>query len=96
MTGWMEKPERKEGGADLGSKVNYPDDKEAREMIVEAGRRMYAKGYVVSNDGNITCKCGPDTIWATPTGQQGIHEGRHADQDEAGRHNHRGDGKTIE
>lgn len=68
MTGWMEKPERKEGGADLGSKVNYPDDKEAREMIVEAGRRMYAKGYVVSNDGNITCKCGPDTIWATPTG----------------------------
>ena len=46
----------------------YPDDQTAQEMILEAGHRMYEKGYVAANDGNITCKVGPDTIWATPTG----------------------------
>ena len=26
------------------------------------------KGFVASNDGNISCKVGPNTIWTTPTG----------------------------
>lgn len=41
---------------------------EIREQICEIGRRMYAKGFVASNDGNITVKTGEDEIWTTPTG----------------------------
>jgi L-fuculose-phosphate aldolase len=52
----------------IEKKREYPDDQTAQEMILEAGHRMYEKGYVAANDGNITCKVGPDTIWATPTG----------------------------
>jgi len=48
--------------------VKYPNDFQAKDMILDIGRRMYAKNYVAANDGNITCKTGPDTIWATPTG----------------------------
>ncbi|MCC6093419.1 MAG: class II aldolase/adducin family protein [Eubacterium sp.] len=52
----------------MEKKIEYPDDQTAQEMILEVGRRMYERGYVAANDGNITCKVGPDTIWATPTG----------------------------
>jgi L-fuculose-phosphate aldolase len=48
--------------------VKYLNDYEAKEQILDIGRRMYAKHYVAANDGNISCKTGPDTIWATPTG----------------------------
>ena len=51
------------------SKINrYPTDSEARNMIVEIGRRMYMKNFVAANDGNISCKVDDETIWATPTG----------------------------
>ena len=46
----------------------YLSDRDAKEAILEVGRRMYAKNYVVSNDGNITCKVSPTTLWTTPTG----------------------------
>lgn len=46
----------------------YPTDEEAKRAIVEFGKRMYARGYVVTNDGNITIKVGENTIWCTPTG----------------------------
>jgi L-fuculose-phosphate aldolase len=49
-------------------KDRYLSDREAKEQILEVGRRMYAKNYVVSNDGNITCKVSPTTLWTTPTG----------------------------
>ena len=45
----------------------WPSDGEAREALLEIGRRMYAKNYVAANDGNISCKVA-DGIWATPTG----------------------------
>lgn len=48
--------------------ARYPSDGAAREQILEVGRRMYAKNYVVSNDGNISCKVSPTTLWTTPTG----------------------------
>ena len=32
----------------------YPTDHEAKQAILEVGRRMYAKNFVASNDGNIT------------------------------------------
>lgn len=46
----------------------YYSDFEAKKMICEVGRRMYMKNFVAANDGNITVKVGPNTIWTTPTG----------------------------
>lgn len=46
----------------------YPTDHEAKQMILDVGRRMYQKNFVAANDGNITCKVDDDIIWATPTG----------------------------
>jgi len=46
----------------------YMTDFEAKKAILEIGRRMYQKGFVAANDGNISCKVGPDTIWTTCTG----------------------------
>lgn len=40
---------------------------EARELIVEVGRLMYERGYVVSSDGNVSIRIGEDRIVATPT-----------------------------
>lgn len=48
--------------------MTFPNDSEAKESILEIGRRMYEKDFVAANDGNITCKVSPDEIWATPTG----------------------------
>lgn len=48
--------------------VQYLTDFEAKKAIIEIGKRMYAKGFVASNDGNISVKVGPNAIWATPTG----------------------------
>lgn len=46
----------------------YPLDFEAKQSILEVGRRMYAKNFVASNDGNISCKVSENTLWCTPTG----------------------------
>ncbi len=51
-----------------GNNFRYPSDYEAKKAIIEAGKRMYNKGFVASNDGNISCKVGPNVIWTTPTG----------------------------
>ena len=48
--------------------IQYMSDFEAKKAIIEVGKRMYHKGFVAANDGNISCKVGPDTIWATCTG----------------------------
>ncbi len=37
-----------------------------RGDIVEVGRRMYARGYTASNDGNISARLGPDRLLMTP------------------------------
>ena len=37
-----------------------------RADIVEVGRRMYARGYTASNDGNISVRLGPDRLLMTP------------------------------
>jgi L-fuculose-phosphate aldolase len=39
-----------------------------RADIVEIGRRMYARGYTASNDGNISVRLGPDRLLMTPKG----------------------------
>lgn len=46
----------------------YLGDYEAKQMILEVGRRMYLKNFVASNDGNISCKVGDNELWTTPTG----------------------------
>ena len=48
--------------------VQYPGDYEAKKLIVELGRRLYERGFVASNDGNISCKVSENEIWCTPTG----------------------------
>ncbi len=50
-----------------GSK-KYLSDFEAKKAIIEVGKRMYNKGYVAANDGNISCKVSDNIIWTTPTG----------------------------
>ena len=39
-----------------------------RADIVEIGRRMYARGYTASNDGNISVRLGGDCLLMTPKG----------------------------
>ena len=46
----------------------YPNDAEAKKLIVEIGRRMYNKNFVAANDGNISCKVDENSFWTTPTG----------------------------
>lgn len=39
-----------------------------RQTIVEIGRRMYQRGYVAANDGNISVRLDEERILTTPTG----------------------------
>src|SRR3954466_1347547 len=41
-------------------------ESQLRADIVEIGRRMYARGYTASNDGNISVRLGPDRLLMTP------------------------------
>lgn len=50
------------------NRVEYLSDNEAKKAIIEVGRRIYNKGFVAANDGNISCKVGKDVFWTTPTG----------------------------
>ena len=43
-------------------------DFEAKNAIIEIGKRMYNKGFVAANDGNISIKVGPNALWTTPHG----------------------------
>ena len=42
---------------------------QARETVVEIGRRLWQRGYVAANDGNISVKIDADRLLATPTGE---------------------------
>src|SRR6188508_3892145 len=41
-------------------------EEQLRAEIVEAGRRMYSRGYVASNDGNISARLGESRLITTP------------------------------
>jgi L-fuculose-phosphate aldolase len=43
-------------------------DESVRRDICEVGRRLYAQGYVASNDGNISVRLDDHRIMTTPTG----------------------------
>ncbi len=49
--------------------IQYYTDYEAKHLILEAGRRAYARGFVSGNEGNISCRVGKNAVWITPTGQ---------------------------
>ncbi len=48
--------------------IKLPDDAQAKENILEIGRRMYAKNYCAANDGNISVKTADGCLWITPSG----------------------------
>ena len=48
--------------------ANYPGESAARRDIVEAGRRLYMRGYVCGNDGNLSARISGNEILATPSG----------------------------
>lgn len=49
-------------------KQNFMSEEEARQAIVQTGKRMYDHGYVVTNDGNISVRISNTEIIVTPTG----------------------------
>lgn len=46
----------------------YRTEEQARRDIIEAGRRLYERGFVAANDGNISARVSETEIWATPSG----------------------------
>jgi L-fuculose-phosphate aldolase len=44
-------------------------DSNIRRDIVDCCRRVYQKGYVASNDGNLSVRVGPDHVICTPRGR---------------------------
>ena len=43
-------------------------DHEAKQLILDIGRRLYERQYVAANDGNISIRVEDDRIWVTPAG----------------------------
>jgi L-fuculose-phosphate aldolase len=43
-------------------------EEQIKEEILDIGRRMYRKGFVASNAGNISVRAGEDAVWTTPSG----------------------------
>jgi L-fuculose-phosphate aldolase len=46
--------------------MSLPREPELRDGIVEVGRRLYARGYVASNDGNISVRLEEGRLLTTP------------------------------
>ncbi len=43
------------------------DEREARKLIIEVGKLLYERSYVVSSDGNVSIRLDENRILATPT-----------------------------
>ena len=52
----------------MSTTIIYPEESAARRDIVEAGRRMYMRGFVCANDGNLSARLSQNMIIATPSG----------------------------
>lgn len=46
----------------------YPTDQQAKAQILAAGRKIYQRGLVAANDGNLSVRVGENALWMTPTG----------------------------
>jgi len=56
------------GGEKVYQSSKYMTEFIAKKMICDVGKRMYDRGYVASNDGNISVRIGQNAIICTPTG----------------------------
>jgi L-fuculose-phosphate aldolase len=45
----------------------FMDEKSARELIIEVGKLLYERSYVVASDGNVSIRLDENTVLATPT-----------------------------
>ena len=52
----------------MSAASTYPTDAEAKAQIIEAGLRIYQRGLVAANDGNLSVRVGENALWVTPTG----------------------------
>ena len=48
--------------------MGYLSNAEAKQQIIDFGKKVYARGFVAANDGNITVRVGKNEVWCTPTG----------------------------
>lgn len=48
--------------------MTYPTDAQAKAAILEVGRKIYQRGLVAANDGNLSVRVGENALWVTPTG----------------------------
>lgn len=46
----------------------YPSDAQAKAGILSAGLKIYQRGLVAANDGNLSVRVGDNALWVTPTG----------------------------
>ncbi len=53
---------------EMGHLSEYLSEKQARKAIIDIGQRMYIRGFVAANDGNISVRTGENEVWAAPTG----------------------------
>lgn len=47
--------------------VSYPTDAQAKADILAVGKKIYQRGLVAANDGNLSVRVGESTLWVTPT-----------------------------
>ncbi len=52
----------------MGKDMSMPSESEIRRSICDIGKRIYDRGMVAANDGNISVKIGDDEYLCTPTG----------------------------
>lgn len=48
--------------------VSYPSDFEAKKQMIEAGKRLDQKGYVIAAEGSLSVRVGPNAVWITAEG----------------------------
>jgi L-fuculose-phosphate aldolase len=48
--------------------IIYPDENTVRRDIVESGRRLYSRGFVCANDGNLSARVSENAIIITQSG----------------------------
>ena len=48
--------------------VSYPTDSQAKAEILSVGKKIYQRGLVAANDGNLSVRVGENALWVTPTG----------------------------
>lgn len=50
--------------------VIYPSDFEAKKQMIEIGRRMDEKAYVIAGEGSLSVRVGPNAVWITAEGAE--------------------------